>query len=117
MTHKVFIDGEAGTTGLLILDRLKDRQDISLIQLDNTERKDVSARKRAINESDVSILCLPDDAAIEAVAEVGNPTIVATLAVIAALSDAADAGEGARVVGARAAIGGAPRPRAALDPE
>ena len=76
MTHKVFIDGEAGTTGLLILDRLKDRQDISLIQLDNTERKDVSARKRAINESDVSILCLPDDAAIEAVALVENDQTV-----------------------------------------
>ncbi|MBX7493732.1 N-acetyl-gamma-glutamyl-phosphate reductase [Qipengyuania sp. 1NDW9] len=67
MTHKVFIDGAAGTTGLEIADRLSGRSEFTLITLDDTRRKDTKARREALNEADVAILCLPDDAAREAV--------------------------------------------------
>ncbi len=70
--YKVFIDGSAGTTGLKIFDRLKQRKDISLITIDEKFRKDVSARKDAINGSDVCFLCLPDDASRESVSLVEN---------------------------------------------
>lgn len=64
---KVFIDGSAGTTGLRIHERLASREDIELITLPEELRKDAEARGRAISESDVTFLCLPDDAAREAV--------------------------------------------------
>ena len=64
---KVFIDGSAGTTGLNIYSRLKLRKDISLITLDDNLRKDRAARKNAIENSDITFLCLPDDAARDAV--------------------------------------------------
>ena len=67
MTHKVFIDGAAGTTGLEIAERLSGRSEFSLITLDDAQRKDPAARREALNEADVAILCLPDDAAREAV--------------------------------------------------
>ena len=63
----VFIDGEAGTTGLQIAERLAGRTDIDLLHLDNAARKDASARRDALNAADIAILCLPDDAAREAV--------------------------------------------------
>lgn len=62
---KVFIDGQAGTTGLDIRALLIDRADIRLLEIDEAERKDVKARARLLNEADVAILCLPDDAARE----------------------------------------------------
>ena len=68
MTAKVFIDGEAGTTGLQIQARLSGRRDIELLHLSDAERKDSQRRAAMLNAADVSILCLPDDAAKEAVA-------------------------------------------------
>ena len=67
MTHRIFIDGAAGTTGLEIRDRLEGREEFDLIVLDDERRKDVSARREGLHEADVAILCLPDDAAREAV--------------------------------------------------
>lgn len=75
MTVRLFIDGAAGTTGLEIRDRLKTCGDIELIALDNRLRKDAGARKRALNEADIVILCLPDAAAREAVSLIENPAV------------------------------------------
>jgi len=68
MTQTVFIDGAAGTTGLEIAERLAGRTEFALIALDDARRKDPAARREALNEADFAILCLPDDAAREAVA-------------------------------------------------
>lgn len=76
MKKKLFIDGRAGTTGLGIIDRLTKRNDIELIALEEQERKSVSARKKAINESDITILCLPDEAARESVSLCENDKTV-----------------------------------------
>lgn len=67
MGHRVFIDGAAGTTGLEIRDRLKGRDEFDLIVLDDAQRKDEDARRDALHAADIAILCLPDDAAKEAV--------------------------------------------------
>jgi len=68
VTGRVFIDGAVGTTGLEIADRLAGRSEFRLFTLDDDRRKDPAARAGALNESDFAILCLPDDAAREAVA-------------------------------------------------
>jgi N-acetyl-gamma-glutamyl-phosphate reductase len=68
MSATVFIDGAAGTTGLEIADRLAGRSEFALVTLDDARRKDPAARREALNEADFAILCLPDDAAREAVA-------------------------------------------------
>lgn len=70
---KVFIDGSAGTTGLRIHERLAGRTDLTVITLPEETRKDTEARRAALNEADIAFLCLPDAAAIEAVALVENP--------------------------------------------
>lgn len=70
---KVFIDGQEGTTGLKILERFKDRNDIELLKIDPEKRKDADERKKLINSSDFTFLCLPDAAAIEAVSLVESP--------------------------------------------
>jgi N-acetyl-gamma-glutamyl-phosphate reductase len=73
MTAKIFIDGAAGTTGLEIRERLSGRRDISVIVLSEAARKDARARKDALNAADLAILCLPDEAAREAVSLIDNP--------------------------------------------
>ena len=73
---KVFIDGKAGTTGLRIYERLCTREDIEIISLAEEERKDAAARKRALNSCDIAFLCLPDDAAREAVSMVENENVI-----------------------------------------
>ena len=73
---KVFIDGEAGTTGLQVRDRLAKRDDIEIISLVGDDRKDAAKRAAFLNEADAAILCLPDDAAVEAVAMVTDANTV-----------------------------------------
>ncbi len=73
---KIFIDGSAGTTGLRIVERLSGRSDIELIKLPEELRKDINARKEAINSADIAFLCLPDAAAIVAVSLVENDNTV-----------------------------------------
>lgn len=72
---KVFIDGSAGTTGLKIRERLEGRTDIQLILLAEEKRKDVEARREALNSADIVFLCLPDDAARESVSLITNPSV------------------------------------------
>jgi len=72
VTHAVFIDGAAGTTGLEIAARLAGRPEFALITLADDRRKDARARAEALNDADVVILCLPDEAAREAVALIAN---------------------------------------------
>lgn len=74
MTHSIFIDGAAGTTGLEIADRLAGRAEFTLITLDDDRRKDPAAKREALNDADFVILCLPDDAAKEAVAMTTSAT-------------------------------------------
>jgi N-acetyl-gamma-glutamyl-phosphate reductase len=74
LTHTIFIDGEAGTTGLEIRERLEKRSDLQLLLLGD-RRRDVEARREALNSADAVILCLPDDAAREAVSMVENPKV------------------------------------------
>jgi N-acetyl-gamma-glutamyl-phosphate reductase len=73
---KVFIDGEAGTTGLQLAERLRARRDLTLLSIDPDKRKDEAARAALLNEADAVVLCLPDDAAKEAVSLVSNPATV-----------------------------------------
>jgi N-acetyl-gamma-glutamyl-phosphate reductase len=75
MAARVFIDGAAGTTGLEIRKRLAGRRDLELVQLPDAERKDIRARKEALNESDLVILCLPDEAAKDAVSLIQNNAV------------------------------------------
>lgn len=74
MTATIFIDGEVGTTGLQIRERLADRSDLSFISLAEEDRKNTEKRREALNDADIVILCLPDDAAREAVALIDNDT-------------------------------------------
>lgn len=73
---KIFIDGSAGTTGLRIYERLESRTDVELISLTEDKRKDVNARREAINSADIAFLCLPDAAAVESVSLVENDNTV-----------------------------------------
>ena len=68
MAFKIFIDGEAGTTGLKVAERLQVHPHVQLLRIDNKFRKDKAARADVMGASDITILCLPDDAAIEAAA-------------------------------------------------
>jgi N-acetyl-gamma-glutamyl-phosphate reductase len=75
MAPKIFIDGEAGTTGLQIRQRLAGRTDIELVSIDPARRKEPHARREMINEADLVVLCLPDDASREAVGFIANDTV------------------------------------------
>ena len=71
---KIFIDGSEGTTGLRIFERFQNRTDIELLKIPTEQRKDADVRKKFINESYITFLCLPDAAAIEAVSLVEKTT-------------------------------------------
>jgi N-acetyl-gamma-glutamyl-phosphate reductase len=73
MSRTIFIDGAAGTTGLEIADRLAGRSEFTLLVLEGDARKNDAARADALNAADFVILCLPDDAAIDAVSMVHSP--------------------------------------------
>ncbi|MDR0380241.1 MAG: N-acetyl-gamma-glutamyl-phosphate reductase [Candidatus Accumulibacter sp.] len=73
MAHKIFVDGQEGTTGLQINEYLARRPDVEVLRVDPEKRKDTAERGRLINASDVTFLCLPDAAAREAVTLVDNP--------------------------------------------
>ena len=73
---KLFIDGSSGTTGLRVHERLQERNDIELIRLPESLRKDADARKDALNKADIAFLCLPDAASIEAVSLIESDTAV-----------------------------------------
>ena len=76
MAKKIFIDGKAGTTGLRIFERLEDFKGIEIITLSEEKRKDIAARKEALNSADIAFLCLPDDAARESVSLIDNENTV-----------------------------------------
>lgn len=73
MKHRVFVDGQEGTTGLRIHEYLAQRDDVEVLKIDPERRKDAAERARLLNAADVAFLCLPDAAAREAVALVTNP--------------------------------------------
>jgi N-acetyl-gamma-glutamyl-phosphate reductase len=76
MKYRVFVDGNAGTTGLQIGERLADREDVEVLAIKSELRKDIDERRRLINEADVAFLCLPDDAARESASLVSNPKTI-----------------------------------------
>ena len=71
----IYIDGQAGTTGLQIYQRLGDREDITLLSIDPSKRKDAAERKKLLNAADLVFLCLPDAASVEAVSLIDNPNV------------------------------------------
>lgn len=73
--YKIFIDGSYGTTGLRIEQRLSQRKDIELLKIDAAFRKDENERKRLLNSADISFLCLPDAAAVQAVSMIENGSV------------------------------------------
>ena len=73
MKKRIFVDGESGTTGLMIRERLRKEPDIELLHIDPARRRDPAERKKFLNAADIVFLCLPDDASREAVAMVENP--------------------------------------------
>lgn len=75
MKPTIYIDGQAGTTGLQIYQRLGDRDDITLLSIDPAKRKDPTERKKLLNAADLVFLCLPDAASVEAVSLIDNPNV------------------------------------------
>jgi N-acetyl-gamma-glutamyl-phosphate reductase len=75
MKKIVFVDGQHGTTGLKIRERLNGRKDIQVVEIPEEKHKDPAARKKLINESDIVFLCLPDDAARESVSLIHNSSV------------------------------------------
>lgn len=75
MSAKVYVDGQEGTTGIEIAERLEGRTDLELLRIDPDKRKDPAERRKLLNRADFVFLCLPDDAAREAVAMIDNPAV------------------------------------------
>ncbi|MEN8904671.1 MAG: N-acetyl-gamma-glutamyl-phosphate reductase [Clostridiales bacterium] len=75
MKYKVFVDGQHGTTGLEIYNRLKKHNKIEFLNIDYSDRRDIEVRKKLINSADIVFLCLPDSAAKESVALIKNPDV------------------------------------------
>ena len=75
MSTKVYIDGQAGTTGLQIYERIGMREDLTLLRIDEDKRHDLAERKKFLNMADIVFLCLPDAGAIEAVSLIENPDV------------------------------------------
>ena len=75
MKTKVYIDGQAGTTGLQIYERIGMREDLTLLRIDEDKRHDLAERKKFLNMADIVFLCLPDAGAIEAVSLIENPDV------------------------------------------
>ena len=75
MKTKVYIDGQSGTTGLQIFDRLGAREDLELLRIDEDKRHDIEERRKFLNAADIVFLCLPDDGAREAVSLISNPNV------------------------------------------
>lgn len=72
---KVYIDGQSGTTGLQIFERIGARNDLELMRIDEDKRHDLDERRKFLNSCDIAFLCLPDDGAREAVSLVDNPDV------------------------------------------
>ncbi len=85
--HRVFIDGQAGTTGLELAARLSDRSDVQILEIEPAKRKDPDARRELMKAADVTVLCLPDDAAREAVALAGDATRILDASTAHRISD------------------------------
>lgn len=108
MAAKIFIDGEAGTTGLQIRERLAERGDLELLSISPDKRKDLDERQRLLNLADVAILCLPDEAARQSVSLIQNQTTrVIDASTAYRVADGwtygfaeMDAGQSARIAGA-----------------
>ncbi len=110
MTASVFIDGEAGTTGLGIRQRLAGRADLELLAIDPARRKDPAARRERLNGADLVILCLPDEAAREAIGLIDNPRVkVIDASTAHRVADGWAYGFPEMVAGQRAAVAGARR--------
>ncbi len=75
MKTKVYIDGQSGTTGLQIYDRIGSREDLELLRIDEDKRHDIEERRRFLNAADIVFLCLPDEGAREAVSLIDNPNV------------------------------------------
>ena len=75
MKTKVYIDGQSGTTGLQIYDRIGARDDLELLRIDEDKRHDPAERKKFLNAADIVFLCLPDAGAVEAVSMIENPSV------------------------------------------
>ena len=75
MKKKVYIDGQSGTTGLQIYERIGAREDLELLRIDEDKRHDIEERRKFLNSADIVFLCLPDAGAIEAVSLIDNPEV------------------------------------------
>lgn len=75
MKTKVYIDGQSGTTGLQIYDRIGAREDLELLRIDEDKRHDTDERRKFLNAADIVFLCLPDQGAREAVSLIDNPAV------------------------------------------